>query len=94
VEQGREAPIGGPTQRVGPSRRERERERRKGESVTGGPGFHIYCKFNYSNRLNLIQSKTGLPKLQKFKTKYGWQVVEIRNNFPYRNFSRFEMDFR
>jgi hypothetical protein len=29
----------------------------------------------------LIQPNTDLSKLQKFKTKYGWKVVEIRNNF-------------
>jgi hypothetical protein len=44
-------------------------------------------------RLNFIWSKKGLPKLEKFEIKYGWKVVEIRNNFPYRNFSRIEMDF-
>jgi hypothetical protein len=25
--------------------------------------------------------------------KYGWKEVEIRNNFSYRNISRFEMEF-
>jgi hypothetical protein len=30
---------------------------------------------------------------QKFQVKYGWKGLEIRNNFPYRNFSRFEMKF-
>jgi hypothetical protein len=31
--------------------------------------------------------------LQKFKIKYGWKDLEVRNNFPYRNFSRFKMEF-
>jgi hypothetical protein len=30
---------------------------------------------------------------QKFQIKYGLKELEIRNNFPYRNFSRFEMEF-
>jgi hypothetical protein len=33
------------------------------------------------------------PLLQKFETKYGWKVFEMRNNFAYRNFLIFEMDF-
>jgi hypothetical protein len=31
--------------------------------------------------------------LEKLKIKYGWRELEIRNNVPYRNFSRFEMEF-
>jgi hypothetical protein len=31
--------------------------------------------------------------LNKFQIKYGWKEIEIRNNFYYRNFSRFEMKF-
>jgi hypothetical protein len=31
--------------------------------------------------------------LRKCKIKYGWKSFEIRINFPYRNFSRFEMEF-
>jgi hypothetical protein len=34
-----------------------------------------------------------LPLLQKFETKYGWKVFEMRNSFAYRNLLRFEMDF-
>jgi hypothetical protein len=30
---------------------------------------------------------------QKFQIKYGLKELEIRNNFPYRNFSRFKMEF-
>jgi hypothetical protein len=31
--------------------------------------------------------------LQKFQIKYGWKELEIRNNFPYKNVSRFEIEF-
>jgi hypothetical protein len=31
--------------------------------------------------------------LQKFQIKYGWKELEIRNNIPYINFSRFEIEF-
>jgi hypothetical protein len=30
---------------------------------------------------------------KKFQIKYGWKDIEIRNNFSYRNFFRFEMEF-
>jgi hypothetical protein len=32
---------------------------------------------------NLISTKTDLPLLQKFETKYGSKVYERRNNIPY-----------
>jgi hypothetical protein len=31
---------------------------------------------------------------QKFETKYGWKVFEVRNHFPYIFFLRFEMNFK
>jgi hypothetical protein len=31
--------------------------------------------------------------LQKFEIKYGSEGLDERNNFPYWNFSRFEMEF-
>jgi hypothetical protein len=31
--------------------------------------------------------------LQKCEIKYGWKEFEIRINLPYRNFSRFGMEF-
>jgi hypothetical protein len=31
--------------------------------------------------------------IQKFKIEYVWNELEIWNNFSYRNFSRFEMEF-
>jgi hypothetical protein len=30
--------------------------------------------------------------LQKFQIKYGWKELEVRNNLPYTNLSRFEME--
>jgi hypothetical protein len=35
--------------------------------------------------------KRCLSFLQKFQIKYEWKGMEIRNNFSYRNFSRFEV---
>jgi hypothetical protein len=37
--------------------------------------------------------KQDPPGVEKFPVKYGWKELEIRNNSPYRNFSRFEMEF-
>jgi hypothetical protein len=34
-----------------------------------------------------------LPKLKKIQIKYGCEGFEVRNHFPYRNFSRFKRDF-
>jgi hypothetical protein len=34
-----------------------------------------------------------LPVLEKLEVKYGWKELELRNNFPYINFSRFEKEF-
>jgi hypothetical protein len=55
---------------------------------------------NYSNGSNEIQIppnfgwfKRYLPLLQKFEIKYGWKAFEMRNNFAYRNFHIFWMDF-
>jgi hypothetical protein len=31
--------------------------------------------------------------LKKFEIKNGWKEFKIGINFPYRNFSRFEMEF-
>jgi hypothetical protein len=41
----------------------------------------------------LFWPKGGPTMLQKFQIKFGWKELEIKNNFPYRNFSRFEMKF-
>jgi hypothetical protein len=42
---------------------------------------------------NWFCSKSDLPRLKKFQVKCGFEVFQIRNNFPYRNFFRFEADF-
>jgi hypothetical protein len=47
--------------------------------------------FKFSS--NFDSFKRYLTVLKKFQIKYGWKEIEIRNNFPYRNFSRFEMEF-
>jgi hypothetical protein len=33
------------------------------------------------------------PRIEKIPVKYGWKEIEIKNNFPYRNFSRFQIEF-
>jgi hypothetical protein len=43
---------------------------------------------------NFDQFKKDLSELKKFEIKYGCEGFEERNNFIYRNFSRFEMDFK
>jgi hypothetical protein len=37
--------------------------------------------------------KQVLSLLQKFQIKYGWKEIEIGDNFTYRNFSRFKIEF-
>jgi hypothetical protein len=32
-------------------------------------------------------------KLEKIQIKYGWKVLDMRNNYAYRNFLRFLMSF-
>jgi hypothetical protein len=41
----------------------------------------------------LIHSKKGIPKLENFKIKYGFEGFEERNNFIHRNFFRFKIYF-
>jgi hypothetical protein len=36
--------------------------------------------------------KQDPPAVEKFPVKYGLKEIEIRNNSPYRNFSRFEVE--
>jgi hypothetical protein len=42
---------------------------------------------------NLIRSKSDLSELEQFEIKYDFEGFDERNNFPYRNFLRFTMDF-
>jgi hypothetical protein len=51
-----------------------------------------YFKFK-SNTPKLDSIQTGPSQLKKIEIKYGWRVIEMRNNFSYRNFLRLEMDF-
>jgi hypothetical protein len=41
----------------------------------------------------MVLTKGGSTLLQKFQIKYRLKSLEIRNNFPYRNFSRFKIEF-
>jgi hypothetical protein len=72
-------------------------------ALTSGVGS-IVRPIRCSNRIKFIsngfkfdsnfdRSKMCLPVLQKLEVKYGWKELEIKNNFPYRNFSRFEKEF-
>jgi hypothetical protein len=51
--------------------------------------FDFFFKFHP----HLIRSKIDLNKLENFEIKYVAIGFELRNNFPYSNFSRFEMEF-
>jgi hypothetical protein len=86
--------IGGPGRDGGPGRQRRGEA--VGASLTGGVGSTLR-PIRFSNRIkfapNFDRSKMCLPVLQKFQIKYGWKGLVIRNNFPYRNFSRFEIEF-
>jgi hypothetical protein len=42
---------------------------------------------------NLIRSKHDLLELKNFEIKYGFEGFNENNNFPYRNFLRFEINF-
>jgi hypothetical protein len=57
------------------------------------PEFKLDSKIfkTESNFLNFDRSKRCLPLLQKLEIKYGWKELEVRNNFSYRNLSRFEL---
>jgi hypothetical protein len=74
-----------------------------GATLTSGAGSTVR-PIQFSNRIKFIsngfkfapkfdRSKICLPVLGKLEVKYGWKELEIRNNFPYRNFSRFEKEF-
>jgi hypothetical protein len=46
-------------------------------------------KFEFLQKL--AGSKDTFPKI--FEIKYGWKEFEIRINFPYMNFSKFQKEF-
>jgi hypothetical protein len=41
----------------------------------------------------IVLIKSDPTDFQQFEIKYGWREFEIRNNFSYRSFSRFKMEF-
>jgi hypothetical protein len=53
--------------------------------------FDLFKKI--SNGFELIRFKYGLNVLERFQIKYGIVGDEIRNNFPYWNFSEFGLEF-
>jgi hypothetical protein len=76
--------------------------RRVGAALASGAGSTL-CPIRFSNRIKFISNgfkfapnfnrfKRCLIVLEKLEVKYGWKELEIRNNFPYRNFSKFERD--
>jgi hypothetical protein len=67
--------------------------RREGERMAGRSGCDLIKFEIFQNRRNSIQTKIDPPVPQKFELKYGWRAFEVRNNFPYKGFLRFEMDF-
>jgi hypothetical protein len=71
---------------VGPSR---EKKRKKIKIKPKQFKFEI----DTSNLLKLDLIQQDFPKSRKIEIKYGWKLVEIRNNFPYRNFSKFKTEF-
>jgi hypothetical protein len=86
---------------VGPSHREREGKVREGDrwGWLQCQWFRwIQTKSIWTNLKsnqtpwNIIWSKQDLPWVKKFPVKYRWKEIEIRNNSPYRNFSRFEVE--
>jgi hypothetical protein len=68
-----------------------------GKKKWAEPKWIIETKlFIYSQifrRLYLVWSKAVLPEIQKFKIKYVFVDFEIRNTFPYWNFSKFGLGF-
>jgi hypothetical protein len=50
-------------------------------------------EFKFNPVQNFVQSKLDLPGLENFDIKFGCEVFDERDNFPYRNFSRFEIEF-
>jgi hypothetical protein len=54
--------------------------------------FDFYSK-PIQTHSNLIWFKQEPQLLQKFEIKYGRKEIEIRNNRPHINISRFKMEF-
>jgi hypothetical protein len=67
--------------------------RSEGERMGGGSGCDLIKFEIFQNCQKSIQTKTDPPVPQKFELKYCCREFEVRNNFPYKCFLRFEMDF-
>jgi hypothetical protein len=76
--------VGGGYDRWGRARKRKERKRKPNQ---------FKFEIDTSNLLKLDSIQYDIPEPGKFEIKYGWKVVEIRNNFSCMNFSRFEMEF-
>jgi hypothetical protein len=61
--------------------------------MAGGSSCDLIKFEIFQNHSNSIQTKTNPPVPQKIELKYGWWEFEVRNNFPYKGFLRFKMDF-
>jgi hypothetical protein len=59
-----------------------------------GKKIIVFFKFDFQTESNLFCSRGDLLELEKIEIKYESVGFEIRNKFPYWNFSRFEMGFK
>jgi hypothetical protein len=58
----------------------------------GGSKMIWICSNGFKYNLNLIRSKMYLLKFKKIEVKYGCEGFDERNNFHYRNFSKFKRE--
>jgi hypothetical protein len=74
-----------------------------GAALPGRPATQC-ARFGFQTESNLFQMNSNLPQnltgkkgafpcSKKIQIKCVWKGIEIRNNFPYKNFSRFKMEF-
>jgi hypothetical protein len=63
----------------------------------GGRRFEYISNLNEFKLLQNLsyfpQSKNGLPYPENFEIKYSFEALEKMNNFLYRNFLKFGIDF-
>jgi hypothetical protein len=76
-----------------------ERERgslgRPGERLRTGPRWIVIFLFIQKFSKAWIDSiKRDLSHAKKIQIKYGFEAFEISNNFTYRNFSKFGIEFK
>jgi hypothetical protein len=75
----------------GGAQREQGNQVRERDDVWALSGFKLFQNILNSFKLDSIQ--TGLSQTQKIEIKYGCEGFDVRNIFPYWNFSIFEMGF-